>query len=426
MVRKLKPAFTKPEVMAPAGDAACLKAALDAGADAVYFGLEGTNMRAGAKNFPLRSLGKIVKQCHDAGARAYLTLNNIYYDRELARVDRILDKAASVGLDAVIAWDFGVLKLARDHGVSVYLSTQASVANAQALATLHKSYGVRRFVLARECSLSDIRSIRQTLPGLLGEKTAAQIELEVFVHGAMCVSVSGRCFLSQFQTGHSGNRGECRQPCRRQYKITSTDGEMEWDLGERAVMSPKDLCALPFLDKLLEVGCDSLKIEGCNRAPEYVHTVTHAYRRAVDAYAKGRGKRGFKADFSTFKDELMVEVGKVYNRGFSNGFYLGQPANDWVEGENNQASLRKTAIGRVINYYSRLGVAEIRTESRGFKCGDELVIQGPSTGHLTVPVERIEIGRAEVTAAAKGQAVALKTPRAVRRGDKVFAFIARR
>ena len=250
-------ALRRPELMAPAGDMISLRAALDSGADAVYFGIVSMNMRANAKNFAVEDLPEVARQCHEAKAKAYLALNTIIFDHETELAEKLINAAAEAGIDAIICWDFSVVELALKHKMKVILSTQMSVANAHSMAFLYKSFGICRFVLARECTLEEITSIRRNLKLLLGAD-AEKIEIEVFAHGAMCVSVSGRCFMSQFAFGESANRGECRQPCRREYLIKDIREGKEFLLGQNYVMSPKDLCSLPFLEKFRKATLEEL------------------------------------------------------------------------------------------------------------------------------------------------------------------------
>ncbi len=408
-----------PEIMAPAGGWAALQAALGAGADAVYFGVRGFNMRESSRNFTLRDLPRIASLCHARQARAYLTLNTTLYQEELPKVRRTLAAAKSAGIDAVVAWDLAAVQAAADLGLEVFLSTQASVSNSAALLSFHRHFGVRRFVLARECTLGHIRSIRRAIRRELGP-AAAEIELEVFAHGAMCVSVSGRCYMSEQTSGRSANRGRCTQPCRRPYEITAADNEAAFRMGENYLLSPQDLCTLPFIEQLLAAGVDSLKIEGRGRSPDYVAAVTGAYRRAVDFHTANRRKPGFGEEFSRLKEELMRELDGVFHRGLSSGFFMGRPIGQWSGVPHNQASVRKLRVGVVDNYYSRAGAAEIRVLENGFQPGDELLILGPTTGSLRHRVESIQIERREVPAAEKGGSVAIRLPSPARRGDQVF------
>jgi putative protease len=406
--------------MAPAGNWTCLHAALRAGADAVYFGLRGLNMRSNYRNFVPSQMARIAAECHQAHARAYLALNTIIYEHELPKVDRILKAAVAAGIDAVICWDLAVVQKARSLGLPVALSTQMSVSNSESLAFFFRQCGIRRFVLARECSLEQIRSIRRRLAKQLGAKEAAGIELEVFAHGAMCVSLSGRCFLSEDRFGKSGNRGECTQPCRREYKIVDAEGEIAYRLGNQYLLSPEDLSTMPFLDRLLAAGVSSLKIEGRARTPEYVSTVTSAYRRAIDFYFERKGKPGFQAAFDELKTELAGTLDGAYHRGLSSGFYLGKPLNQWTTSRGSRASRSKQLVGEVLNYYRKAGAAEVQVRNVPFALGDELLIQGPTTGLVRVQVESIQIEHEAKASAERGERVAVGVPEQVRPRDRVF------
>jgi putative protease len=268
----------KPELLSPVQDLVSLKAAIDAGCDAVYFGVKGLNMRAGAKNFDTKDIKKIVSIAHKNKVRAYLALNVIVYDDELAKVKKILGEAKKNKIDAVICWDLSVLELCNRLKIPIHLSTQASVTNLESLRSYYKKFKIKRAVLARELSLEQIKGIIKKI-----KKNKLKVEIETFVHGAMCVSVSGRCFLSQEVFNKSANRGECLQPCRRKYIIKDSEEKHEFLIGEDYVLSPKDLCTIEILDKLVDAGIDSFKIEGRNRSAEYVKVVTEVYRQAIDA-----------------------------------------------------------------------------------------------------------------------------------------------
>jgi len=411
----------KPEIMAPAGDWISLRAALYAGCDAVYFGIKGFNMRARADNFSPSALGKIARLCHAAGARAYLALNTIVYEGELGKTAALLARARAAQIDAVICWDFAVIGQARSLGLPVFASTQMSVSNSASMLQLYRQFGIKRFVIARECSLEDIVKIRRSLSKTFGPQ-AREIEIEAFAHGAMCVSVSGRCFLSQFEHGKSANRGECLQTCRREFIVRDVLRGHELALGNNYILSPKDLCTLPFIEKLLAAGVASLKIEGRNRSPEYVAITTAAYRRVVDFYFDHRRARDFKIRFDELKKEQMEKLARVYNRGFSSGFYLGKPIDQWHNTEGGTATTRKEYAGLVTNFYKQHGAAEIRVESNEFAPGDEIMFQGATTGVFSQKVESIEINRMRVDRACKGALVAVKADRHVRRGDKVYVI----
>jgi putative protease len=386
------------ELISPAGDWISLRAAVEAGADAVYFGLKEYSMRAAAKNFNLSELKKVVEFCHKNKVKAYLTLNTIIYENELDKIKKILKEAKKAKVDAVHAWDMSVVEEARKLKIPVHLSTQASVSNSES-AEFYKKIGISRIILARECNLKQIREIKKKVKAL---------EIEVFVHGAMCVSVSGRCFISQFLFNKSANRGECLQPCRREYIVEDIEEGHKLKLGSNYVMSPKDLCTLPFIDKLIKAGIDAFKIEGRNRSPEYVKIVTEAYREAID---KG------------YRPELLEKVKTVYNRGFSSGFYLGLPIlKDWTDVHGTKATTRKVYVGKIMHFYNKIKVAEIKIEARGLNKGDNLMIQGPTTGIFEQELESMEINHKKIEEAGKGKLIAVKLSKLSRKNDKIFVI----
>ncbi len=409
----------KPEVMAPAGDQTCLQAALDAGADAVYLGIRGLNMRARARNFEWNQLPGVVQACHARDVRVYLTLNTIVHQDQLDDLQRQLQVAVEAGVDAVIAWDLAVVEEASALGLPVFASTQMSISNSRSLLCAHRMLGIRRFVLARECSLEELVGIRRELTEALGDEADA-IELEVFAHGAMCVSVSGRCFISEFQSGASGSRGECLQPCRRLYEIRDVDDGDRFVIGRDYVLSPKDVCTLPFIDQLLDAGVDSLKIEGRNRNAEYVDVVTRVYREAVDAWWDMREAPDRAERLAPLKEEWVARAASVYQRGFSEGFFMGRPTRDWTTAPGNQATLTKRYVGRVVNYYRRVGAAEIELHQHALAIGDRVLLRGDTTGVVWQTVESLQIDRVPVERAQRGQHVALKLSQTVRPGDEVF------
>ncbi len=403
--------------MSPAGDFINLSAALNAGADAVYFGVKGFNMRAGAKNFEIADLPKISKMCRERGVKTYLTLNTIYYQNELKKLDSILKKAASAKIDAIIAWDFSVLSRAKKFGLEVYLSTQASVSNSDAICEYFDKFDIRRFVLARECSLDDIPMLRKEVR----KKIKGDITIEVFAHGAMCVSQSGRCFMSSFACGKSANRGECMQPCRREYEIRDANGN-GFIVGNGYVMSPKDLCVVPFIEKLFEAGVDSLKIEGRNRNAEYVSTTTRIYKTLRDFYFANRKKSNFKEEFAKLKDDSMAELSRVFNRGFSDGFFMGKPVGDWTSA-GNEATAKKVIVGHVVKFFQKISVAEISIDVTPLSVGDKIQIEGDNTGYAEFEISSIESEGVSVTRAEKGASVGVKTPLKLRKGDRVYKLV---
>lgn len=410
----------KPEIMAPAGNWTCLTAALHAGADAVYFGLNGLSMRADGCNFPVSAMPRIVKQCRKAGARAYLALNTIIYESELSKVSRTLQAAAKAGVDAVICSDLAVIQKATEVGLPVFLSTQMSVSNSETIAFLNRTFGIRRFVLARECTLEQIRAIRRNLARLPGKP---EIDIEVFAHGAMCVSISGRCFLSESSCGKSANRGACTQQCRREYQLIDDEGRASFRLGQNYLLSPEDLCTLPFIEKLIEAGVASLKIEGRARTAEYVSTVTAAYRRVIDFYF--RKPKCSPEEFEAFKAAQMKALDTVYHRGLSSGFFMGKPLNQWTNSSGSRATETKRAVGQVMNFYRKAGAADIWVRNTEFSVGDELMIQGPTTGVVKFKVETIQIEHTSVPRAKRGERVAVGVPETVRANDRVYLVTAK-
>jgi len=402
----LAEALKKPELLAPAGDFAMLHAAIASGADAIYLGVRGLNMRVRAQNFSVADLASIVTLCHARKVRVYLALNTIIFENELTEVQRVISAAREAGVDAIIGWDLAVLALARAAGMPVHLSTQASVANSTAIRA-YQALGVSRFILARECSLEQIQTI----------KAETGAELETFVHGAMCVSESGRCFISQFLYGKSANRGECLQPCRREYRVTDLETGDELTLGHNFVMSPKDLCALGFIDQLIEAGIDAFKIEGRARSPEYVRTVVACYRQAIDLYFSGELT-------DTVKKQLIENLQTVYNRGFSSGFFLGKPLNEWTIDAGSLATSRKEFLGVVTNFYKKPMAADVLLQAGDVKIGDELLFTGATTGAEAVMVDSLRLEKiGPVSSAAKGVTVGVCVPVLVRRNDQVYKII---
>src|SRR3989344_6053661 len=337
----------KPELMSPVGNWEMLKAAVDAGADAVYFGIKNLNMRVNAKNFTVDDLKKITEFCHKNNVKTYLTLNIIVYENELKDVEVVLKAAKQANIDMIICWDLSVIKKAKESGLEVCISTQASISNSSS-ANFYKELGAKRIVLARECTLDQIKEIRSKI----------NLEIETFIHGAKCISISGRCFLSHHLFNKSANRGECMQPCRRKYLIyDKEESGNSMLLGEDYVMSAKDLCTISFIDKLIEAGIDSFKIEGRKRSPEYVFTLTKVYREAIDSY--------FKNELTEHKkQQLFDELKTVFNRGFSSGFYFGKPSSeDFAETRGSLATMKKIFIGKITNYYQKIKVASLMLNS---------------------------------------------------------------
>jgi len=392
----------KPELMAPAGNHESLVSAINAGADAVYLGINEFNMRITAKNFSLEELHNVVSYAHKRNVKIYLVLNTIIFENEIASVKRIIKTAKKAGIDAIICWDTSVLSECARQNIDAFLSTQASASNSYACEFYRKA-GAKRITLARECTLEQIKHIRQ--------KTKA--EIEIFIHGAMCTSISGKCFLSQDVFGKSANRGDCLQPCRREYIITDTEEGHSYVLGTNYVLSPRDLCTMPFIEKILEAGVDSLKIEGRGRSPEYVSEVVSAYRRAIDLWYEDRlDKKN--------KKELLKKLSSVYNRGFHSGFFLGKPSSQWSECYGSKSTHIKEFVGIVKNFYASPMAAEIFIQSGRIKKGDTIIIIGPTTGTVKQKITSIQVNKVSATSAEKGMSVGIKLKKTVRKNDKAY------
>lgn len=403
----------RPEILAPAGDFIALQAAIDAGADAVYFGLGTLNMRARSTvNFKEEDLPEIAERCRGK-VKAYLTLNAIIFESELEEVERLIVYAKPY-VDAFIVSDWGVISLCKKHGVEIHVSTQMSTSNSSGVAFL-ASQGVSRVVLARECTLAEVKEI----------VSKSSIEVECFVHGAQCVAESGRCLMSHEIFGKSACRGECHQPCRRKFKIQAIDF-YENDMGEplhegmasfiiepHTVISAKDLCSIGFVDKLMDAGIACFKIEGRARNANYVRACVLAYKRAVEAVLKGEYTK-------ELIEELTVELKKVFHREFSKGLFYGRPGKDqFTDSEDSLASTIKRHVGVVIDYFTKAGIAQVKIQDHPIKPGDEIQIHGTKTGVIEMVVGELHRDDERPEVAEKGTWVTLKTPRC-RVGDKVF------
>ena len=410
----------RPEILAPAGDFTCLQAALDAGADAVYFGLGDFNMRArSGVNFTEADLPEVSRRCRARGVRAYLTLNAIMFEGEAGKVEGLI-VAAKPFVDAFIVSDWGVIALCRKHGVVFHVSTQMSTSNSQAVRFL-ASQGATRVVLARECTLDEVKAIVAKV---------APVEIECFVHGAQCVAESGRCLMSHDVFGKSACRGECRQPCRRRFLVKAVDlyedeegrpvheSDTAFVVEPHTVLSAKDLCSLGFIDRLMAAGIASFKIEGRARNAEYVMTCVRAYRRAVDAVLDGSYTPALVA-------ELVEEVKKVFHREFSEGLFYGRPgAGQLTDSEDSLATRVKRHVGIVIDYYTKSGIAQVQIQDHAIRPGDELQIHGRTTGVRELVLGEIRRDDETPAVGERGTWVTFKAPRC-RVGDKVF-FIEKR
>ncbi len=398
--------INKPELLAPAGNMSSLLSAIEAGADAVYFGIKNLNMRHEASNFDILEIKKVMNKLHDSGLKGYLALNVLVYDNELFKVKRIIKEAKKAKVDGIICWDAAVINLAKEAGLNINISTQASVSNFEAV-KFYNSLGVEKIILARECSLKIIKDIVKKI-----EKHKLNCRIETFIHGAMCVSISGRCFLSQSTFGKSANRGKCLQPCRREYTIIDKDKEAEYIIGEDYIISARDLCSIEFIDKLIETGISTFKIEGRMRQPEYVKEVTAAYRESIDAYFN-------KKLTLKLKRALKKRLEGVYHRSFSKGFYFKKPPSG---GGLVEREYDKIYLGDVRKYFNKIGVAEIIIRVGALNIGDKVLISGPKTPASFFKVSEIEVNYKRVKKAGKGQIVGLKVSSRVRPEDKLFIW----
>lgn len=404
------------ELMAPAGNFESLQAALDNGCDSVYFGVEQLNMRARATvNFVLDDLPEIAKRCREKNVRTYLTLNTIIYDHDLSVVKTLLTKAKESGITAVIASDQAVIMTARTMGIEVHISTQLNVTNIETV----KFYAMfaDTIVLSRELSLRQVKKItsdieKEEIKGPDGNL----VEIEIFGHGALCMAVSGKCYLSLHSHNSSANRGACKQNCRKKYTVIDQESGFEIEIDNEYMMSPKDLCTLDFLDQVIDSGIKVLKIEGRGRAADYVATVIKTYRDAIDSYYEG--------NFTKEKISVWMEaLATVYNRGFWSGYYLGQKLGEWSDNPGSSATQKKVYVGKGVHYFQKASIAEFKIEAYDIKKGDTILITGPSTGAQELVLEELFVNETTVEKASKGDNCTLKVPFRIRLSDKMYKIV---
>lgn len=407
----------KMELMSPAGDFTSLQAALDNGADSVYFGVEQLNMRARASmNFTIDDLPEISRRCAEKGLRSYLTLNTIIYDHDLSLIKNLLDKAKAAGLTAVIAMDQAVISYARQIGLEVHISTQINITNIETV----KFYALfaDTMVMSRELSITQIKKIcDQIVKDEVKGPSGKLVEIEIFGHGALCMAVSGKCYLSLHSANSSANRGACKQNCRKKYTVIDQETGFEIELENEYMMSPKDLCTISFLDQIVDAGVKVLKIEGRGRAPEYVATVTKCYREAIDAVADGT--------FSPEKVEhWMKQLETVYNRGFWDGYYLGQELGEWSDNSGSSATQKKVYIGKGRHFYPKSDIAEFLIEAYDIAVGDRILIQGPTTGSQEMVLEAMQVDqKPHAEKASKSDIITFKTDFRMRPSDKLYKIV---
>lgn len=409
-------AKSKVELMAPAGNFESMQAAMDNGADSVYFGIEQMNMRARASmNFTMDDLPEIAKRCEERNVRTYLTLNTIVYNHDLSLVKRIVDAVKAAGITAVIAADQAVLSYAKTVGVEVHISTQVNITNIEAVKFYAHFADV--MVLSRELSLRQVKEIcegvtKEDVRGPAGKL----IEIEVFGHGALCMAVSGKCYLSLHTQNSSANRGACIQNCRRTYRVIDIEDGHELEIDNEYIMSPKDLCTIDFADQLADAGISVLKIEGRGRAPEYVATTIKCYREALDSIADGTySKEKVK--------EWFTRLETVYNRGFWGGYFLGQKMGEWADTPGSLATQKKVYLGKGAHYYPKTNIAEFQMEAQNLKVGDEYLITGPTTGVMEGVIESMMVDDVFVDEAKRGETVTFKVKDRIRQSDRLYKMI---
>lgn len=401
------------EVMAPVGSRDSLAAAIQAGADSIYFGVGQLNMRShSANHFDLDDLDYIVATCQEHGIKTYLTVNTIIYDEDMEAMHTIIDAAVKAGVTAVIASDVAVMTYCREKGMEVHLSTQLNISNVEALKFYSQFADVS--VLARELNMTQVGHIhdeilRQHICGPKGEP----VRIEMFCHGALCMAVSGKCYMSMHAANRSANRGECIQVCRRSYTATDNETGYQLDIDNKYIMSPKDLKTIRFIDKMMQAGVRVFKIEGRARGPEYVYTVVSCYKEAIQSVLDGTFTEEKKADW----DERLATV---FNRGFWDGYYQGQTMGEWNKKYGSLATEKKVLIGKVTKFFSRLSVGEIAVQANTFHKGDKLLITGPTTGAMYLHATEIHDDNGTVEEALQGTKVSVPVPGKVRPNDKVF------
>lgn len=403
------------EIMSPVGSYETLMAAIQGKAQSVYFGVGKLNMRSASTfNFTIDDLEPIVTICNEYGVKAYLTVNTVIYDNEIDEMHRLIDKAKQTGIHAIIATDLAVMQYAKSIGIEIHASTQLNISNVEAVKFFSAFCDV--MVLARELSLEQTAFIcqqikAQNICGPSGNK----VKIELFVHGALCMSISGKCYLSLHENNHSANRGACLQNCRRTYTVTDKETGYQLDIENEYIMSPKDLCTIHLIDKILEAGVTVLKVEGRARAPEYVKTVTRCYHEAVEAYFSNKYDNQHIARW-------IEQLKQVYNRGFWSGYYLGQKLGEWSENYGSSATKQKIYVGKITNYFKKINVAEILIETHSIETGQELLIIGPTTGVVEYSVQEIRIDDITTEKAIKGQKCSIPLKTIVRKNDKVYRW----
>ena len=404
------------EIMAPAGSWQSLQAAIQGGANSVYFGIEQLNMRAkSSNNFTLKDLVEIAEFCNNKNIKTYITLNTIIYDHDLILMKKIVDKAKQTGITAIIASDQAVISYATSIDMEVHISTQANITNIETIHFFAQFAEV--VILSRELSLLQIKEITKEIEKRqIKGPSGNLVQIEIFVHGALCMAVSGKCYMSLHTANSSANRGVCIQNCRKTYTVTDKEDGHRFDIDNEYIMSPKDLCTIGFLDQVLDTGINILKIEGRGRSPEYVKTTTQSYREAADAYLQG-----------TYNKEKVKEwinkLETVYNRGFWDGYYLGQKIGEWTEIHGSKASKKKIYLGKAKNYFTKIQVAEFDLETQQLKEGDNILIAGRTTGIIETVAGEIRLNDKQVESVKKGDNFSMRLDQIVRPSDKLYKIV---
>ena len=402
--------------MAPAGNFECLMAAIQGGANSVYFGVGNLNMRShSANNFTPEDLSKITEICREHNVKTYMTLNIVVYQADLADVRKALEEAKKAQVSAIIASDMAVIQMCRELGLEVHISTQLNVSNFEAVKFYAQFADV--IVLARELTLPQIKEISQKIvEEQVKGPSGNLLRLELFVHGALCMAISGKCYLSLQEYNSSANRGSCFQLCRRGYKVADLETGRELEIDNKYIMSPKDLCTIEFIDKIIDAGITVFKIEGRARSAEYVKIVTSAYRTAADAVLSEKGYT------DELKSALKEKLSGVFNRGFWDGYYQGARLGEWSEVYGNKATRKKSYVAKITNYFSNLSVAEVLVEAGELNVGDEILIVGPSTGCIEHTIKEIRVDLKPVQKAVKGDLCSIPVKEKLRRSDKIYIW----
>ena len=412
----MRNSHTSIEIMSPVGSYEALMAAIQSDAGSVYFGIGDMNMRArSSANFTLKDLEKIAQICKENNVLSYLTVNTVIYNSEIEKMHILLDAAKKCDISAIIASDMAVMNYCKKIGLEIHISTQCNITNIEAVKFYAQFADV--VVMARETELKDIKQIvkqihEESICGPKGEL----VKVEMFIHGALCMAISGKCYISLDNFNYSANRGACLQPCRRGYLVKDMDSEIELAIENQYIMSPKDLCTIGFLDKIIDAGVTVLKIEGRGRSPEYVKMVTQCYREAIASIQS-----------QTYTQEKIenwtTRLRSVYNRDFWDGYYLGRKTGEWTQNYGSQATRTKQYVGKITNYFSKLNVAEIFIETNEIVVGDEIMAFGPTSGVVDVKVDEIRVELKRVEQAAKGMYCSIAMPELVRRNDKVYRWV---